>query len=101
MLRGMFPRALYPYAILLALAPTAACSDDKPKSAEPQKTTGDESFKSRVDSAHEDFKKDIQPAAGWVDDRSHEVADEANRAVDKGKKAVSGDDDHDHDHDSK
>jgi hypothetical protein len=108
MLRGVPPKSRYSQSaaltllFALALAPTFACSDDKPKS---QQSTGDESTfdhaKDGVNQAHENFKQGIQPTAGWVDDRSHEVADEAVSAPDKTKKKLSGDGDHDHDHDSK
>lgn len=103
MLRGMAPKSRYSGALgvlFLSLTGTSACSDDKPaKSGQAEQSTGGESsFKSRVDQAHENFKQGIQPAAGWVDDRSHEVADEAERAVNKGKKTLSGDDDQTQDH---
>ncbi len=99
MLRGMLPKSRYsqPIALtlLFALGPAVACSDDKPKS---QQSSGDESAMDRVNKTHEEFKQGIQPAAGWVDDRSHEVADEAVNAANKGKKTLAGDDDHEHDH---
>jgi len=100
MLRGMTPKSRYSQSaaltLLFALGPAVACSDDKPKS---EQSSGDESTMDQVNKAHENFKQGIQPAAGWVDDRSHEVADEAVNAADKGKKKLSGDGDHDHDHD--
>jgi hypothetical protein len=84
---------------LLALA----CSDNKPAdSANGRATTGNESgvdsAKNRVNSAHESFKEEIRPAASWVDEKSHRVADEAVNAVEKGKKKLDGDDEHGHDH---
>jgi hypothetical protein len=114
MLRVMDPRPRYSRAGLTAWTPvlalilvtTFACSDDKSaKSGQAEQSTGNESTydhaKRGVNQAHEDFKQGIQPTAGWVDDRSHEVADEAVNAADKGKKTLSGDNDHEHDHDSK
>ena len=80
-----------------------ACSDSKPASSgNAHESTGNESksesVTDRVNSAHESFKEEIRPAAGWVDDRSHRVADEAVNAASKGKKTLEGDGDHDHDH---
>jgi hypothetical protein len=91
--------------VVLALASGSACSDDKSaQSGKAQQSSGDESSfdraKRNVDQAHENFKQEIRPAAGWVDDRSHEVADEAVNAVNKGKRKLDGDSDHDHDHGS-
>jgi glycerol kinase len=88
----------------VALSLALACSDDKPKSAGAQQTTGSESgldrTKDRVNTAHDKFKEEIHPVAGWVDEKSHRVVDEAESAVEKGKKKLDGDDDdHDHDHD--
>jgi hypothetical protein len=78
-----------------------ACSDTKPAgSANADKTTGSESeldrAKDRVNSAHANFKEEIRPAAGWVDEKSHRVADEVVNAVKKGTKTLDGDGDQDH-----
>lgn len=123
MLRAMQPKIWYSRSgatarrlILAALLPISvwlACSDDKPQhSDKADESSGGESFKARVNSAHEQFKQDIRPAAGWVDEKSHRVVDEAEDAVHKGKQKLDGDDGdrnegedahdhdpHDHDHD--
>jgi hypothetical protein len=96
--------------LAFALGSVVACSDDKPAhSGQAQQSAGGESSfdraKRNVDQAHENFKQEIRPAAGWVDEKSHRVADEVGSAVGKGKRKLDGDadhepdDSHDHDHD--
>lgn len=86
--------ALRSMLVLGALA-LAACSDKSEAPAAAESSSGSEgpSVKERVDSAHEKFKADIRPAASWVDEKSHRVADEARSAVKKGADKLDGDDD--------
>lgn len=69
------------------------CSDDKPERAAPGASAGNETpqGKNSIDEAHSDFKEAVQPAAGWVDEKSHRAADELNTAARKVKGAFEED----------
>ena len=77
MLRGM--RALL-FAILLS---ASACGKDEP--AENERSSGGESTYRKtlrsVNGAHDAFKEEVKPAAGWVDDKSHKAADEVRKGT--------------------
>jgi hypothetical protein len=99
-LRGMrdsshpFARVLFGSLAAAALAGSAAgCSDDKPEHAAPGASAGNErpQGKNAIDEAHSDFKDAVQPAAGWVDEKSHRAADELNTAAGKVKGAFEED----------
>ena len=47
----------------------------------------------RVNDAHQEFKRDVKPAADWVDEKSNKAADEGKKAVSKTADAVDGDGD--------
>jgi hypothetical protein len=90
------------HPILLVVAAVAAlwspgCSDDKPESAESQKTEGGESGLDKagnaIDDAHQNFKREMDPAGDVVDEKTKAVIHEGKRAVKKTGDAISGDDD--------
>ena len=53
--------------------------------------------KKKVDDAHEDFKRDVRPAAKVVDEKTREVVDEGNKDAKKVAYTLSGDADEDGD----
>lgn len=70
------------------------CSDDKAEHAAPGASAGSEDKPqagNRIDKAHADFKEAVQPAAGWVDEKSHRAADELNTAASRVKGAFEED----------
>lgn len=48
--------------------------------------------KQKADEAHKNFKKEIKPAAEFVDDKTHEAVDEGKKGAKKVGDALSGDD---------
>jgi hypothetical protein len=70
-------------ALLLAALAAHGCSDDKPTKG--SESSGGESAyqkaKKSADGVHSDFKQEIKPVAGWVDDKSHRAADEARKGA--------------------
>jgi hypothetical protein len=90
------------HPILLVLAAAAAlwwqgCSDDKPENAESQQTEGGESGLDKagntIDDAHQNFKREMDPAGDVVDEKTKAVIHEGKRAVKKTGDAISDDDD--------
>ena len=71
-----------------------ACSDDKPAHAEAQESEGSEAD-NPIDEAHQDFKREVDPAADVVDEKTKAVINEGKRAVRKTGDALDGDDDAD------
>jgi hypothetical protein len=75
-------------AALLLISP--ACKDDPPAASD--NTEGGENALdqagSDADRAHQDFKREVKPAAEWVDEKTKETASEGKKAVRKTAEAV-------------
>lgn len=81
------------FACALAIG-AAGCSDKSEQPPAASKSSGAESTAERVNrranEAHGEFKEGIRPAADWVDERSHRVADEVRSAVNKADNSIRG-----------
>jgi len=91
-MRNSNERNLFLAAAVIAALWLQACSDDKPANAEAQQTEGSEAD-NPIDEAHQNFKREVDPAADVVDDKTKAVVNEGKRAVKKTVNAIDGDDD--------
>jgi hypothetical protein len=75
-------------AALWLLSP--ACKDDPPAASD--ETEGGENALERAgsdaDRAHQDFKREVKPAAEWVDEKTKEAVGEGKKAVRKTADAI-------------
>ena len=97
MLNAIRPKQLSAVLACALAIGAVGCSDDKSqKPPGASKSSGDESTAGRVNrranEVHGEFKEGIRPAADWVDERSHRVADEVRSAVNKADNSIRGDD---------
>ncbi|MFI4925688.1 MAG: hypothetical protein ACHQJ7_11185 [Vicinamibacteria bacterium] len=73
---------------LWLLAP--ACKDDPPAASD--KSEGGENALDRagndIDNAHRDFKREVKPAATWVDEKTKKAAGEGKKAARKTADAI-------------
>ena len=68
------------FAMLLV---ASACAKDEP-AANPKSSGGESTYRKATKSAnsvHDAFKEEVKPAAGWVDDKTHEAADEVRKGT--------------------
>jgi hypothetical protein len=72
------------------LSAPSACSDDEPNRT--ARTAGGENAFDRagrkIDKAHQNFKREVKPAAQVVDEKTKKVVGEVKKAVKKGADAV-------------
>ena len=75
-------RQLAWWMVVFALA-GMACGKDEPAKAN-SSAGGESNYRKatrRANEVHEEFKEAVKPVAGWVDEKSHQAADEARKAV--------------------
>jgi len=77
-------------ALSLSTSLSTACRDDEPD--RDSRTTGGENAFDRagrkVDRAHRNFQREVEPAADFVDEKTKKAAEEGKKAVKKSADAV-------------